>query len=299
MSFAIGILAALAAALLYSVGVTLQSIEARDAPEEEGLSASLIQHLATRPRWLGGTGCVLAAWGMQVTALTLIPITIVQPALAVSVLALLGIGVRFFGESAQRREVTAALAIVLGVAGIAAASPGQTSSHASPLILTAGLGVLALVALIPYAFRGHHRFGGLVTVSAGLAYAWTGFSTTFMTDGMSSGAWLVAGLWLCATVAAAGIGLVSEMTALQSRSAIHVFPVVLVVQILVAVLLSPLLAGESRFPHPLLIAVLAASVAVLLAGTHALAGSRAVGGAIAVAGDEADVAGADGLGAPV
>jgi len=34
--------------------------------------------------------------------------------------------------------------------------------------------VLALVAISPFAWRGHRHFGGLVVVSAGLAYAWTG-----------------------------------------------------------------------------------------------------------------------------
>jgi hypothetical protein len=38
---------------------------------------------------------VLAGWAAQATALTLVPITIVQPALAVSVVALLFISVRF------------------------------------------------------------------------------------------------------------------------------------------------------------------------------------------------------------
>jgi len=46
VSLALGILAALVAAVLYSVGVALQSVEARQAPDEESLRASLIKHLA-------------------------------------------------------------------------------------------------------------------------------------------------------------------------------------------------------------------------------------------------------------
>ncbi|MDQ6745571.1 MAG: hypothetical protein M3Z27_06120 [Actinomycetota bacterium] len=288
MSFALGIVAALAAAVLYSVGVTLQSVEARLAPEEESLRASLIKRLATRRRWLSGTGCVVGGWATQLTALTLIPITIVQPALAVSVLALLFIGVRFFGESVTSREVGAALAIVVGVGGMAAASPAHSSSHAAPLALAVGLGVLAAVALLPYAMRGHHRFGTLVAVSAGLAYAWTGFSTKFLADGVSSANWAPAVVWLGATAAAASVGLLSEMTALQARSPINVFPVVIVVQIVVAVLLSPLLAGGTSSLRPLPIALLLASLIVLVAGTRALAGARAVGSAISTMDGEAE-----------
>ncbi len=167
MSFALGVLAALTAAVLYSVGVMLQSVEARQAPDEESLRASLIKRLATRPRWLRGTGCVVGGWATQATALTLVPITIVQPTLAVSVLALLLIGVRFFGETARGREVIAALAIVVGVSGLVVGSPGQSSTHATPLPLALGMGVLGAVALAPYALRGHRRFAALVAVSAG------------------------------------------------------------------------------------------------------------------------------------
>jgi hypothetical protein len=143
------------------------------------------------------------------------------------------------------------------------------------------MGALGAVALGPYALRGHRRFGGLVVFSAGLAYAWTGLSTKFLADGVSSHAWKAAGVWLAATVVAAGVGLLSEMTALQSRSPIRVFPVVLVVQIVVAVLLAPLLAGEGWSTHPLVVVGLAISLTLLAAGTRALAGASAVGRAIA------------------
>jgi drug/metabolite transporter (DMT)-like permease len=279
---AFGVLAALAAAVLYSIGVTLQSVEAREAPVEESLKPSLIKRLVTRPRWVGGTSCVVGGWAMQAAALMLAPITIVQPALAVSVVVLLFIGARFFAEAVRRREVVAALAVVAGVGGLVLASPGHSDTHAEPLRLMLGMGTLGTVALAPYALRGDRGFGGAVVVfSAGLAYAWTGFSTKFLADGMSSGAWVAAALWLGATAAAAAVGLLSEMTALQSRSAIRVFPVVLVVQIVVAVLLAPLLAGERWSPEPLRVAGLAVSLAVLAAGTRALAGARAVGRAIA------------------
>jgi drug/metabolite transporter (DMT)-like permease len=288
VSLALGVLAALAAAVLYSAGVTLQSLEAREAPAEESLKPSLLKRLVTRPRWLGGTGCVVGGWAMQAAALMLAPITIVQPALAVSVVVLLFIGVRFFGQDVRRKELAAALAIVVGVGGLVLASPGQSDTHAETLPMALGMGALGAVALAPYALRDHGRFGALVAVSAGLAYAWTGLSTKFLADGMSSGAWLAAAAWLGATLVAAGVGLLSEMTALQSRPPIRVFPVVLVVQIVVAVLLAPLLAGEGWSPDPLVVAGLPISLTVLVAGTRALAGASAVGRAIATEESEGD-----------
>jgi len=281
MSFALGVLAALAAAVLYASGVTLQAIEAAQAPDDESLRPSLLRRLVTRRRWVIGTLCVAGGWAMQAVGLLLAPITIVQPALAVSVVVLLFIGARLFGEQVMRREMLAACAIVLGVGGLVLASPGQSDSHAAPLTLAIGMTALAAVALAPFALRGHRRFGSLVVFGAGLAYAWTGFSTKFLADGVSTGAYVVAGVWLAATALAAGVGLLSEMTALQSRSAIRVFPVVLVVQIVVAVLLAPLLAGESWSPNPLVVVVLAVSLVVVAVATRALAGARAVGRAVA------------------
>jgi len=284
----VGVLAALAAAMLYSAGVALQSIEARQAPSEDSLRLSLLRWLVTRRRWLIGTACVAGGWLMQAVALLIAPITVVQPALAVSVVALLIISMRFFGERVGVREVTGAVAIIVGVAGLVMVSPGESDAHAKPLVLAIGMTTLGAVALVPFVMRAHRHFGALVVFSAGLAYAWTGFSTKFLSDGVSTGSWLIVLVWLGATAAAAGAGLLSEMSALQSRSAIRVFPVVLVVQIVVAVLLAPLLAGETWSPDPLMLVALAISLAVVALGTRSLASSPAVESAMAT--DEEDAA---------
>ena len=281
MTLAFGVLAALAAALLYSVGVSLQAAEARQAPESDSLRLALLRHLATRRRWVLGTVCVVGGWVMQAVALLLAPITVVQPALAMSVIALLFIGCRWFDQTARAGEILAGLAIAIGVGGLVAASPGQSDAQGEPLALAIGMTALAVVALSPFVLRVRRQVGGLVAVSAGLAYAWTGFGTKFVADGLSSGAWGFSLVWLAATAAAAAVGLVSEMTALQSRSVIRVFPVVLVVQVVVAVVLAPLLAGEGWSPDPLILAALGLSVAVVAAGTRALAGGTSVEAVIA------------------
>jgi drug/metabolite transporter (DMT)-like permease len=282
MALALGVLVALVSAALYAFGVTIQSIEARETPAEESLKLSLLKDLVKRPRWLVGTACVIGGWATQATALLLAPLTIVQPALATSIVVLLIIGMRMHDESIGPPEVLGALAIVVGVIGLAAVSPHHSDSHAGGATLAIGMSVLGLVALIPYAVcAGGRRFGGLVAVGAGIAYAWTGFSTKFVADGFSSGAFVVGGIWLAATAGAALVGLLSEMTALQTRSAIRVFPIVLVVQIVVAVLLAPLLAGERWHPDPINVSLLILSLIAIGAGTRLLAGARAVNRVVA------------------
>jgi drug/metabolite transporter (DMT)-like permease len=276
LSFLLGVGVALASATSYSVGVSLQSLEAREVPSSDSLRLSLLRHLVTRPRWLAGTLCVIAGWGLQAGALALAPLTIVQPTLAAGLFVLLIVGIRLTDESVGRRDVVAVVAIFVGVAGLAFASPKHVESgHAAPLVIGLALAGFAAVALVPYLVRGRpHPW--LVVASAGLAYACSGFLTKFVADAVSKPELLTAALWLGATACAAGLGLLSEMTALQERSAIRVFPAVLVIQIVVAVLLAPLLAGESWSSDPLVLGGLGVSLVVLAGGTAVLARAGAV-----------------------
>ena len=274
--FVLGVVVALASATFYSVGVLLQSLEARDAPSSDSLRLSLLRWLVTRPRWLIGTLCVIAGWALQAGALALAPLTVVQPTLAAGLFVLLIVGVRCTDQCVGRREVVAVVAIFVGVTGLAFASPKEVEGgHAPALVIGLALAAFAAAALSPYLLRGR-PIAWLVVISAGLAYACSGFLTKFVADAVTQPELLTAVLWLGATACAAGIGLLSEMTALQERSVIRVFPGVLVIQIVVAVLLAPLLAGETWSSDPLILGGLGASLAVLAGGTAVLASAGAV-----------------------
>lgn len=276
LSFLLGTAVALASASSYSVGVILQSLEAREVPATESLRLSLLRRLVTRRRWVIGTLCVMLGWGLQAAALALAPLGVVQPALAVGLFVLLIAGARLTNEYVGRREVLAVLAISVGVAGLGFVSPkGDEGGHAALLVMGPALAVFAAVALAPYLLRGRPH-PVLVVIGAGVAYAATGFMTKFVADALSQTELLAAAAWLAATICAAVLGLVSEMTALQARSAIRVFPGVLVIQIVLAVLLAPLLAGEQWSTDPMRVVVLGVSLAVLAAGTAVLASAGAV-----------------------
>jgi drug/metabolite transporter (DMT)-like permease len=267
--------------------VFFQAIEARATPAEESLRLSLLKDLVKRPRWLGGTACVVGGWVFQATALMLAPLSLVQPTLAVSIVVLLLIGLAMHDESIGRSDLIGTISILVGVAGIAAISPSHSDSHAEPVTLAIGMSALGLFALAPYlAHQWGMRHASTVAAGAGIAYAWTGFSTAFLADGFSSSKYVVAGIWLAATAGAALVGLVSEMTALQAKPAIRVFPIVLVVQIVMAVLLAPLLAGERWDPSPLNLGLLVASLLATAAGTRILSEARAVTKVVATCEEE-------------
>src|ERR1700691_2771080 len=115
----LGIGAAVGASTLYSLGIALQALDAREAPHDEHLRLALVAGLLRRARWLLGTGLSILGWPLQVVALLLAPLVVVQPALAAGLLVLLFIAERMLGEHAGRYEYGAMTAIVLGVVGAA------------------------------------------------------------------------------------------------------------------------------------------------------------------------------------
>ena len=118
------------ASTLYSLGIALQAMDAKEAPHEEHLGSP----------WRGGWSGVpvarrdrpvdsrLAAAGRGAYAA---PLVVVQPALAAGLLVLMLIAERMLGERAGRYEHTAVGAIVIGMVGAALTAPPRTSNRAS------------------------------------------------------------------------------------------------------------------------------------------------------------------------
>lgn len=264
----------MASATLYSLGFALQAMDAREAPAEEHLRLALAWGLVRRVRWLSGTGLSILGWPLQVLALGLAPLVVVQPALAMGLPVLMVLGERMLGEHAGRREHLAVSAIVVGVIGAGLCAPARSSTHAGSSTLTLVLLALALASLLPYLLLRFGRTWASVTMlGAGFGFAWSGVATKLASDDLALGLLLVAGAWGLSTAAASAVASLSEMSALQSRPAIQVAPVVFVTQTVVPVLLAPILFKESFASTPLGGVPLAASLAVVVAGAAVLARS--------------------------
>ncbi|MEA2273549.1 MAG: hypothetical protein QOI98_2257 [Solirubrobacteraceae bacterium] len=283
----LGVAAAFAASALFDLGIAIQALEARVAPAERSLRLSLLTGLMRRRLWILGTGLAAVGWPLQVLALSMAPLTLVQPALAVGLILLLALGARMLGERVGRREIVGVVAIVGGVAGIGWAAPSHTSAHAGAGRLALGLALLGALAVAPYLARSRRPGGLAVVIGAGAAYAWTGLSSKLISDHLSAGNYGAAGAWAGATIVLGGLGLLSEMTALQHRPATQVAPLVYVVQVAVPVLLAPLLGGEHWGDTPLGGAVLVLLLAIVAGGAATLAGSRLVAAVSAPPGDQA------------
>jgi drug/metabolite transporter (DMT)-like permease len=272
-----GMLLAFTASALFNVAVAVQALDARTLGADHSLRLSLLRQLVRRSRWRFGMLLALAGWPFHAAALLLAPLTAVQPALAAGLLILLFVSARVLHEPVGRRELVGVLAIIAGEAGLAWAAPHRSSSHTHGAGLIVAILALAAVALLPYAYRARRGAHGLPTImSAGVAFALSGFVTKLVSDDLSSGALFSAWLWADLVGLAAVVGVLSENTALQSRPASQVAPLVFSAQTVLPVLLAPLLAGEHWGGTPLGGWAVAIALAVVIAGVLLLATSHAV-----------------------
>jgi len=272
----LGIAAAVAASTLYSLGIALQAMDAKEAPHGEHLRLALAWRLLRRARWLLGTGLSILGWPLQLVALLLAPLVVVQPALAAGLLVLLFLAQRMLNEHAGRSEHLATVAIVIGVIGAGLAAPPRTSGHGSEnLAITLVLVGVGAAALLPYLMRLFTRPPAALTmIGAGLAGGWSGVATKLASDDLANGHVGLAIAWGLSTALASAIGVLSEMSALQERPAIQVAPVVFVTQTVIPIVVAPLLFGESFAATPLGGVPLSLSLAVLVAGAALLARSQ-------------------------
>jgi hypothetical protein len=278
---ALGIICAIGASALYNTSIALQALEARDVGEEHALRVSLIGRLIKNPRWLLATGIGLLGWPLEIAALLLAPLTVVQPCLACGLVLLLWLGVTRLGERPGRREYGAVAAILAGVAGLAWAAPERTTGHAGAGPIAIALVLVTIPVIAPYLVRGRASAAGtLAVVAAGFGYAWTAIASKLLTDQLSAGSIFVAAIWLATAAASEGLALLSEMSALGRRPATRVAPVMFAIQVTVPVILAPLIFEESWSGTPGGGAGIVAAVLLVLAGVIVLAGSPAVGAVI-------------------
>jgi drug/metabolite transporter (DMT)-like permease len=277
---ALGIICALGASALYNTSIALQALEAREVGGEHALRASLIGRLVRNPRWLVATLIGLLGWPLEIAALLLAPLTVVQPCLAAGLVLLLFLGVTRLKETPGAREYGAVAAIVVGVAGIAWAAPDRTTSNAGAVPIAITLALVAIPILAPYVVRGRGAVGMLAIVGAGFGYAWTSIATKLLTDELSAGSLLVGAIWLATAAASESIALLSEMSALGRHPATRVAPLMFAVQVVVPVILAPLIFEESWSGTPGGGAALVVAILIALSGVVALAGSPAVGAVI-------------------
>lgn len=267
LEVAAGTLCAVGAAACFDGAVAWQALEARQVPKDE---PRLLLRLVRRKRWLAATALAALGWPLQLAALSLAPVTLVQPALASGLIVLLILGVTVLGEHVGRTEIAGAVAIISGVAVLAFAAPERSTQTAGTVALAVTLGALAAIALLPFAIRDSGR---LSTAAAGAAFAATGVTSKLVSDALARGDVLAVLGWAALTGAVVLTGVRDDMSALQRLPATRVAPAILAIEVIVPVALAPLIFGEhwgGEWPWIVL------GLALVTAGVVPLASARAV-----------------------
>nr|WP_239028484.1 DMT family transporter [Pseudonocardia acidicola] len=142
-----GLLSALAAAVCFGLASVLQAVAARaDEQRAERLDPRLLLRLLGHWRFVLGLGLDGLGYVAMVAALRVLPVFVVQAAVAASLAVTAIAATRFFGTTLRRREWTAVVVVCLGLAllGLSAGAEGPgRAGDAFRIGLVVSVGLLA------------------------------------------------------------------------------------------------------------------------------------------------------------
>ena len=265
----VGILLAAGASACFNFATVVQAGEARKVKSQETASLALLGLLIKRKRWLAGVAIQGLAIPLQLAALTIAPLAVVQPADATGLVILLLAGQRMLGEKVGWQEVASVAAIFLGVVGVALSGPEHSPENSGALSLLFVLAPLALLALAPYFLRRSFP-STVIVLCAGTAFALTAFLMKIVADSLVAGAWIALLVWGALAGLFAILGLNSEQVALQIRAVAAVAPIVFVIELTLPIVLGSIVGGESLPESPAMAALLVGSLLLTIAGAFAL-----------------------------
>ena len=150
----------------------------RDAP--------LLLRLARRRSWLGGTALVACGVALQLLALSLAPLSVVQPALVLGLGLLVVLAERRLGERVERRDRLAVVGAAAGVLLVALGgeASGERRRRPSRRRARRAAGVVLVVLAAAHATRRPR----LLVLAAGLGEAWAVIAAKVAVTDLADGA---------------------------------------------------------------------------------------------------------------
>lgn len=146
----VGVALAVASALLYDLGYVLEKQALDRLPTLQPSPLGVLRVARSSRRWLLGFVSMLVGLGLQVGALTLAPVSVVQPILAGGLIALAAAGSSLLGERLTRRHHVALGLVVVAVVcvGASAHKSGRLAHHVPARSFLVLAGLIAVVAAI-------------------------------------------------------------------------------------------------------------------------------------------------------
>lgn len=263
------IVCALISALLFAVAAVTQQHAAAAVPEDE----SLIRSLMRNPRWWAGIVGDAGGFAMQVAALALGAVLLVQPILVSMLVFALPLSARINHRRVTPRTWATAIALVAALACfLIVGDPSEGNTNAPlrdwipPLAALLGLLAVALVAALGTSVptRRALLFGAVGGALFGLAAALTEYVTELFDGGVTH----VTGSWQTWALLASGlIGLYLQQRAFQSGPLVASLPAVTIAEPLAAAFIGITVLDERLRTNHIGLAVIAIAVIIMCATT--------------------------------
>jgi len=252
--------ASLGSAAFFSVATALKHRSAGTVPRMHHFRAADLLAFASatlrHPLWLGGILADVGGLGLQVVALHLGALTVVQPVLVSAVLFSLIVAHRVAGTRISRREALLGASLVLSVIGFLLVS-GAVSATASttdrlPAILSTATALVLVTACVVASRRAtrrrldSRRAAALLGVAAGTIYAGTAALIKSCTNILiqHGPAALLTSWQLYAVIAAGATGLLLAQIAFQAGPLSASLPATAATDPLVSVVLGVVVFDE-------------------------------------------------------
>jgi drug/metabolite transporter (DMT)-like permease len=238
-----GVAISVVSAVFYNVGFVIEKHALERLPQVHARQLThLLGSVLSSPLWLCGFGCLLVGLGLQVVALSLVSISVVQPIFVSGIVILLALSHVSLGERLGRREWAAVALVVVALLTIAlsldagsdkASAHGRFGSLALAALPTIAVGVWLFVVADRFgrANRLSHLRAPLFGLSSGLLYGVAALATKAVSalveqyGVVASIPHVFASAYLYALIATSAIGFLHFQTALQRCPASVVVPV--------------------------------------------------------------------------
>lgn len=270
----VGVVAtSLGSAAFFSVSTALKHRSAGKIARVDRLRPAELRRFAAatlrHPLWLGGILADVGGLGLQVLALHIGALTVVQPVLVSAVLFALIVGHWVAGTPITRREVVLGVVLTLSVAGFLIVSGAATArpdqSDRLPAILATATCLLVVIGCIICSRRasdrnpGSRRAAALLGVAVGTIYAGTAALIKTSTDLAQIGPVALLTSWQpYALLVAGAVGVFLAQMAFQAGPLTASLPATAVTDPLVSVVLGVAVFDERLRPGaaPLLLSLL-------------------------------------------
>lgn len=227
-----GILAlSFGSAAFFSLATALKHRSAGQVPHVQHFRAADLRDFAVEtvrhPLWLLGILADVGGLALQVAALHLGALSVVQPVLVIAVLFALILGHRIAGTRISRRELLLGGVLVVSVAGFLLASGAVTAAAGPtdrlPAVMAAAASVAVVAGCVLTARRAMRRTlaskraAGLLGVAVGTIYAGTAALMKTCAEVFSHGPGALVGSWpLYALLASGALGVFLAQMAFQA-----------------------------------------------------------------------------------